>query len=153
MTTSRRACRSGACFSCPEATKVYDIVEFSLANPAAANADALKFVTDCTAEMASNALLPFVDSNQAIRDIEDFRQAIGAPKVWLYGESYGTQFVQGTPVPQGHGLATSATVRGGISWPKDSGTTVQFAGDSAIIPCLRTCSAGETPGGPTRGCT
>ena len=61
--------------------------------------------------------------------------------------------VQGTPVPQGHGLATSATVRGGISWPKDSGTTVQFAGDSAIIPCLRTCSAGETPGGPTRGCT
>ena len=81
-------------FSCPEATKVYDIVEFSLANPAAANADALKFVTDCTAEMASNALLPFVDSNQAIRDIEDFRQAIGAPKVWIYGESYGTQFAQ-----------------------------------------------------------
>ena len=30
----------------------------------------------------------------AIRDLEEFRQKIGAPKVWIYGESYGTQFSQ-----------------------------------------------------------
>ena len=81
-------------FSCPNATKIYDVAEFSLNDPAAANAQALSFVTDCTAELSSTELLPFVDSNQAIRDIEDFRIAIGVPKIWVYGESYGTQFAQ-----------------------------------------------------------
>jgi pimeloyl-ACP methyl ester carboxylesterase len=35
-----------------------------------------------------------VNTDVAIQDSEAFRQAIGAPKVWLYGESYGTQFAQ-----------------------------------------------------------
>lgn len=81
-------------FNCPAATKIYDVAAFSLDDPAAANAQALAYVTDCIAELSSTDLLPFVDSNQAIRDIEDFRLAIGAPKVWIYGESYGTQFAQ-----------------------------------------------------------
>ena len=81
-------------FACPDATKIYDVAEFSLDDPIAANAQAQSFVTDCIAELSSTELLPFVDSNQAVRDIEDFRMAIGAPNVWIYGESYGTQFAQ-----------------------------------------------------------
>jgi pimeloyl-ACP methyl ester carboxylesterase len=46
------------------------------------------------AELDKADILAFVSTEQAIRDSEAFRQAIGAPRVWLYGESYGTQFVQ-----------------------------------------------------------
>jgi pimeloyl-ACP methyl ester carboxylesterase len=78
--------------SCPNAQAVFDIA------PAAPNEAALAtartYVADCTAELAADALLPVVDTDQAIRDFETFRQKLGAPKVWLYGESYGTQVVQ-----------------------------------------------------------
>ena len=62
---------------------------------------------------------------------------------------------KGIPLPQGQcgDVHTGATLRGGISWPKNGGTRVHFAGDSGIIPCLRSCTAGDTGGGPTRGCT
>lgn len=45
------------------------------------------YATDCIAEYPAPDLVPYVDTNQAIRDIEDFRLAIGAPKIWIYGES------------------------------------------------------------------
>jgi pimeloyl-ACP methyl ester carboxylesterase len=44
--------------------------------------------------LRSRDLLGFVDTDQAIHDLEEFRHRIGAPKVWIYGESYGTQFAQ-----------------------------------------------------------
>jgi pimeloyl-ACP methyl ester carboxylesterase len=87
--------------SCPLAQARFDTASVSLADPEAALATAQTFVTGCTAELDADALLPVVNTDQAIRDIETFRQAIGAPKVWLYGESYGTQLVQAyaTQVP------------------------------------------------------
>ncbi len=39
-------------------------------------------------------LLPFLGTEQAIRDLDAFRRKLRSPKVWMYGESYGTQFVQ-----------------------------------------------------------
>jgi len=81
--------------ACPVAQSVFDTSPADLADPDAVLAAARTFVRDCTAELDADELLPFVDSDQAIRDSEAFRQAIGGPKVWLYGESYGTQFVQG----------------------------------------------------------
>ena len=81
-------------FSCPEAQKVFDLAEPSLDDPVGTNAWAQAYATDCVAEFATTDLMPFVASTQAIQDIEDFRIAIGAPKVWIYGESYGTQFAQ-----------------------------------------------------------
>jgi pimeloyl-ACP methyl ester carboxylesterase len=81
--------------ACPVAQGVFDSASISLADPEAAKTTARAYVADCTAEMGREDLLPVVASDQAIRDLEAFRQAIGAPKVWLYGESYGTQFVQG----------------------------------------------------------
>ncbi len=81
--------------SCPRAQAAFDIADTSIDNPDAAIATAKTYVTDCIAEMDAGDFLGLVGSDQAIRDSEMFRQAIGAPKVWLYGESYGTQFVQG----------------------------------------------------------
>jgi pimeloyl-ACP methyl ester carboxylesterase len=78
--------------ACPKAQAVFDIAPALPDNTAIATART--YVTDCTAELAADALLPMVDTDQAIRDFEAFRQTLGAPKVWLYGESYGTQVVQ-----------------------------------------------------------
>jgi pimeloyl-ACP methyl ester carboxylesterase len=79
---------------CPKAAAHYE--EQSLDPDRAREAiDAAKdFVTGCTGEMKHEDLLPYLDTEQAIRDLEAFRQAIGGPRVWLYGESYGTQFAQ-----------------------------------------------------------
>ncbi|MCX7287055.1 MAG: alpha/beta fold hydrolase [Rhodobacterales bacterium] len=81
--------------ACPVAQAVFDAAPVTVSDPATAISTAQSYVADCTAEMGRDELLPFVNSDQAIRDSEAFRQAIGAPKVWLYGESYGTQFAQG----------------------------------------------------------
>jgi pimeloyl-ACP methyl ester carboxylesterase len=80
--------------SCPKAQAAFDIADASIDQPDAAIATAKTYVTDCTAELDVGDFLGLVNTGQAIRDSELFRQAIGAPKVWLYGESYGTQFVQ-----------------------------------------------------------
>lgn len=87
---------------CPVAQAIFDIAPASLDEAEAALQTARSYVSDCIAEMDADALLAVVNSDQAIRDSEAFRQAIGAPKVWLYGESYGTQFVQAyaTQFPQ-----------------------------------------------------
>lgn len=79
---------------CPAAQGVFDAADLSVARPDAAIAAARTYAGDCVAELKSPDLLPFVDTEQAIRDLEQFRLALGAPKVWIYGESYGTQFAQ-----------------------------------------------------------
>jgi pimeloyl-ACP methyl ester carboxylesterase len=52
------------------------------------------FVDDCIAEIGETDLLPYLDTSQAIEDLEAFRALIGDDQFWLYGESYGTQFAQ-----------------------------------------------------------
>ncbi len=52
------------------------------------------FVNDCISEIGKTDLLPFLDTTQAVEDLEVFRSFIGDEKFWLYGESYGTQFSQ-----------------------------------------------------------
>ena len=79
---------------CPKAQGVFDMAEITIDRPDEAIAAAKTFVSDCQAELKSRDLLNFVDTEQAIRDLELFRQKVGAPKVWIYGESYGTQFAQ-----------------------------------------------------------
>lgn len=88
--------------SCPIAQAIFDTAPAPLSDPGAVLATAKAYVRDCTAELDADALLRVVNTDQAIRDSELFRQKIGAPKVWLYGESYGTQLVQAyaTQFPQ-----------------------------------------------------
>lgn len=58
-------------------------------------ATAQQFAEDCVTEMdVDPGTLGFYGTSQAIEDLEVFRQAMGEDQLWLYGESYGTQFVQ-----------------------------------------------------------
>ena len=52
------------------------------------------FASACTQEARSATLLPYMGTDQAIEDLEAFRIALGSPSIWLYGESYGTQYGQ-----------------------------------------------------------
>lgn len=90
----QRGIGPGHGLSCPMAQTRFDTAPASITEPEQALSTARSFAQDCTAELAADHLLPVVNSDQAIRDFETFRQAIGAPKVWLYGESYGTQVAQ-----------------------------------------------------------
>jgi pimeloyl-ACP methyl ester carboxylesterase len=54
-----------------------------------------QFGEDCFAEAGVDpARAPFYATRQAVEDLEDFREWLGAPELTLYGESYGTQYVQ-----------------------------------------------------------
>jgi pimeloyl-ACP methyl ester carboxylesterase len=80
--------------ACPKAGLAFDNTAFSLDRPEAAVAAAKTFAESCVAETPHAELLSHLSTDEAVQDLEDFRKAIGAPKVWLYGESYGTQFAQ-----------------------------------------------------------
>lgn len=80
--------------ACPMAQAVFDITPVTPDDDEAVLNAAQTYVTDCLAELNADALLPYLGTDHAIRDLEAFRQAIGAPKIWLYGESYGTQVAQ-----------------------------------------------------------
>ena len=62
---------------CPVAQAAFDSTDLSVDAPDAAIDAAKKFVTDCVAQLKPKDLLPYVDTEQAIRDVEMFRQAIG----------------------------------------------------------------------------
>jgi pimeloyl-ACP methyl ester carboxylesterase len=56
-------------------------------------AAARTFAEECTAQLPQDKL-KFYSTRQAVEDLEAFRKLIGDPLIWLYGESYGTQFAQ-----------------------------------------------------------
>ena len=80
--------------NCAAAQSVYDNAPMSPDQPEASIKAARDFVEACMAAIEHADLLPYLGTEQAIRDLNAFRRKLGAPKVWLYGESYGTQFVQ-----------------------------------------------------------
>lgn len=66
---------------------------------AAANPNQVQgFVEACVAEIADNGVpadtLKFYGTAQAVEDLEAFRSMMGDEKIWLYGESYGTDYAQ-----------------------------------------------------------
>jgi pimeloyl-ACP methyl ester carboxylesterase len=79
---------------CPKAGLAFDMAALSLERPEETIGAARTFVRDCLLETPHADLLPYIATETAIQDLEDFRAAIGNPKVWFYGESYGTQFAQ-----------------------------------------------------------
>ena len=82
---------------CPEASAAYylDTARPTTPEGEAGVIDAARtYAESCQAEMDAEEWLPYLGTEQAIQDLEAFRQAVGAPPMWLYGESYGTQFSQ-----------------------------------------------------------
>lgn len=52
------------------------------------------YADECDAEMGHPDILPYLSTEQAVEDLEQFRAMMGDDKFWLYGESYGTQYAQ-----------------------------------------------------------
>ena len=56
---------------------------------------AREFVEDCLDESnVDHDMLPYYGTKQAVEDLEAFRRWLGVDEMALYGESYGTQYVQ-----------------------------------------------------------
>ncbi|MEX2202232.1 MAG: alpha/beta fold hydrolase [Dongiaceae bacterium] len=79
---------------CRIAAATYSMIPWDLTNPTVNVEQARAFVDECVAESGRADILPFLGTRQAARDLEIFRQAIGALPIWLYGASYGTYFAQ-----------------------------------------------------------
>ena len=83
---------------CPNATAVYYQTDADPDDPTqfdAAAANAKTYVADCMTESKADAAdLPFYSTRQAVEDLESIRQYLGVNTLDLYGESYGTQYVQ-----------------------------------------------------------
>lgn len=83
--------------ACPYAANVYyqqDARGVTRKQEAALKRSANTFSTDCVNETSDPDILPYLGTRQAVEDLEVFRQLIGDEKIWLYGESYGTQYAQ-----------------------------------------------------------
>jgi pimeloyl-ACP methyl ester carboxylesterase len=56
--------------------------------------NARAFAEACQEEMDDPEVLPYLATRYAVNDLEAFLEAIGQKKIYMYGESYGTQFAQ-----------------------------------------------------------
>ena len=83
--------------ACPFAANVYyqqDARGITRKQEAALKQNASAFSAGCVSETSNPELLPLLGTRQAVEDLEYFRQLVGDDKLWLYGESYGTQYAQ-----------------------------------------------------------
>jgi pimeloyl-ACP methyl ester carboxylesterase len=104
------------------------------------------FAGDCVKEMGLPVEeLPFYSTRQAVEDLEIFRQAMGDEKLWLYGESYGTQYAQTYAAAHPDrlaGLILDGTVDLTLSGPEYYvGATEGFY--HTLIETLDACTADE----------
>lgn len=85
-------------FSCPSASLSLYTSPAGPADPdggAGLKAAARGFVEACLAESkVDRSTLPYYATRQAVEDLEAFRLWLGVPTLSLYGESYGSQYVQ-----------------------------------------------------------
>jgi pimeloyl-ACP methyl ester carboxylesterase len=84
-------------FNCADDVAAYYQTDGRAQTPAQERAitnAAQTFVQDCLTQLPPARELPFYGTRQAVEDLEAFRVAMGEDKLWLYGESYGTQFAQ-----------------------------------------------------------
>ncbi len=82
---------------CADAAAAYYLSDFDTSTPekkAALLESAKAFAKDCVTETGDPEILPYLGTAQAVEDLDAFRQAMGDEKIWLYGESYGTQYAQ-----------------------------------------------------------
>jgi pimeloyl-ACP methyl ester carboxylesterase len=104
------------------------------------------FTQDCVKEMGlPMEKLPFYSTLQAIEDLEVFRQALGGKLLWLYGESYGTQYAQtyAAAHPEGlGGLILDGTVDLTLSGPEYyTGAVHGFY--NTLVNTLNACNTDE----------
>jgi pimeloyl-ACP methyl ester carboxylesterase len=143
--------------TCPTATGVYYGSDADTADPAQRDAvgeAASTYVTDCLKEAkADPADLPFISTAQAIDDLEAFREYLGADKLQLYGESYGTQFVQTYAAKYPERIA-ALFIDGPVDLGPDAITYYKEgarAFDDQLVATLAACKADATCRADTQG--
>ena len=103
------------------------------------------FSNDCIAEMGNPEILPYLETGQAVEDLDAFRLAMGDEKIWLYGESYGTQYAQTYAAAHPENLAglildgTVDLTLSGLEYYKQQAQ----AFDNALQLTLEACNADE----------
>lgn len=134
---------------CPDAVSVYNRSQadpFTPEDQLALIDAARAFAQDCIAEIGDAAsLLPYMTTAQAVEDLEAFRQAMGDETIWLYGESYGTQFAQ--TYASAHPDALAALILDGVVDLTRDGVTYYVEQAAAFGEVLRlsfeACAADE----------
>jgi pimeloyl-ACP methyl ester carboxylesterase len=94
--------------TCPDAAATYyqaDGRAVTRAQEAAVKDAARTFSQACVTEMGNPDILPYLGTEQAVEDLERFRQVMQDETFWLYGESYGTQHAQTYAAKHGAHLA------------------------------------------------
>ncbi|MGQ0604665.1 MAG: alpha/beta hydrolase [Anaerolineales bacterium] len=94
--------------TCPKAAAAYYQSGGDSRTPAGEaelKAAAQTFSRNCVSEMGTPAILLYLGTEQAVEDLELFRKLMQDEKLWLYGESYGTQYAQTYATHHGAHLA------------------------------------------------
>jgi pimeloyl-ACP methyl ester carboxylesterase len=123
--------------TCPEAAAAYYQTDTRAVTPqqeAAVKNAARTFSQTCVSEMGNPDVLPYLGTQQAIEDLDQFRQLMQDEKFWLYGESYGTQYAQTYAAAHGDhlaGLILDGTVDLTLSG-FDFGATAQAFNDTLV---------------------
>jgi pimeloyl-ACP methyl ester carboxylesterase len=94
--------------TCPDAAAAFYQTDTRAVTPqqeAIVKDAARAFSQDCVSEMGSPDVLPYLGTQQAVADLDRFRQLMQDEKFWLYGESYGTQYAQTYAANYGDHLA------------------------------------------------
>jgi pimeloyl-ACP methyl ester carboxylesterase len=133
-------------FDCAEAAATYYRSDGRSRTPAQEHAlveAARRFVDDCLRSLPPPEHLQFYTTRQAVEDLELFRQTMGETRLWLYGESYGTQFAQwyaATHSDHVAGLILDGAVDltlNGVQFARD--TTRAF--NDTLLATLKDCNA------------
>lgn len=93
----QRGVRLSGGLTCPDAAAEFYESDWRGKTPAqeaALKASARRFAHDCDAEMNHSDILRSLGTRQAVEDLDQFREMMQDDKIWLYGESYGTQYAQ-----------------------------------------------------------
>ncbi|BCX02106.1 MAG: hypothetical protein KatS3mg053_0044 [Candidatus Roseilinea sp.] len=133
-------------FDCAEAAATYYRSDGRSRTPAQERAlveAARRFVDDCLRSLLPPQRLQFYTTRQAVEDLEVFRQAMGEARIWLYGESYGTQFAQWYAAVHSEHVA-GLILDGAVDLALDG---IQFARDTTrafngvLLATLKDCNA------------
>ncbi|CAG0928532.1 Carboxylesterase A [Thermoflexales bacterium] len=131
--------------TCPEAAAAYYQTDARAVTPqqeAAVKNAAHTFSQACISEMGYPDILPYLGTQQAMEDLDRFRQLMQDEKFWLYGESYGTQFAQTYAAAHGNhlaGLILDGTVDLTLSGFEYYAQQVQAFNDT-LVATLQACN-------------
>jgi pimeloyl-ACP methyl ester carboxylesterase len=135
--------------TCPDAAAAYYQTDTRAVTPqqeAIVKDAARTFSQTCVSEMGNPNSLPYLGTQQAVEDLERFRQLMQDDKFWLYGESYGTQYVQTYAAAHGDhlvGLILDGTVDLTLSGLEFYAQQAQAFNDT-LVATLHACNDDTT---------